>query len=236
MIADPTTYSIDDFIPFTAEVYLRLIERQNAAFWPLHVVGLLLGAGTIILAWRGNARSLAIVLCLAWLSVAVTFHFRLLTELTYVAGYIGSAFIVQALFILGCALLGGINNHEQDKSLVPGIIGYVLAGIGLIVFPLIDLVLGRGMIGAECFAIAPNPTVLTTLGVLLIAARPICLWLLLPIPVLWCALSGTIDWALDLSMFWLLPISASLSIVAAIWTAVRSRVLNQLKRRHSQTR
>ena len=38
MIASLTSYSLQDFIPFTAEVYLRMLERMNENDWPLHVL------------------------------------------------------------------------------------------------------------------------------------------------------------------------------------------------------
>lgn len=37
------TYRLEDFIPFTPEVYWRLLERINEAFWPLHVLAVAIG-------------------------------------------------------------------------------------------------------------------------------------------------------------------------------------------------
>ena len=48
---------------------------------------------------------------------------------------------------------------------------------------------GRGWASSEVFGIAPDPTAIATLGVLLLA-RGRLLPVLLPIPVLWCLLSG----------------------------------------------
>lgn len=39
------TYSLDDFLLFSPETYFRLLERHNAALWPLHVLMLGVGGG-----------------------------------------------------------------------------------------------------------------------------------------------------------------------------------------------
>jgi len=225
MIADPTTYSIADFIPFTADVYQRLIERQNEAFWPAHALAFLLGVRAMYLTWRCRVRSLGVLLFLVWVWVAITYFLRLFAELTFVGQFIGGAFLIQGAFMFGCAMLGGFNDQKLNHTaaLRPRILGYVLAAFGLSVFPFFAPMLGRGWISAEWFAMTPNPTVLVTIGLLLATARPVWLWLLLPIPVLWCALSGALDWTFQQPTFWLLPAAAMLGIAAAIWKAVRSR-------------
>jgi hypothetical protein len=222
MIADPTSYAIGDFVPFTGEVYLRLAERQNAALWPGQLLALALGGGSVILAWRGYGRLLAIAVSLAWVFVAVTFHLRLFAELTFAAHYIGVAFLVQPVFMVGCALLGGLKPTNCNNPWGPTSLGYGLVVVGLVVFPLLGPWLGRGWAGAGCFGILPDPTVLTTLGLLLIAARPVWLWLLLPIPLLWCALSGAIGWGTSLPLFWVLPTAGLLSVAGAIWKGARA--------------
>lgn len=51
------TYRLEDFIPFTPEVYWRLLERINEAFWPLHVLAVAIGLAALLLALRGNRRT-----------------------------------------------------------------------------------------------------------------------------------------------------------------------------------
>ena len=71
-------------------------------------------------------------------------------------------------------------------------LGVVAFAIG--VMPLIAPLAGRSWVQAEVFGVAPDPTAIATLGVLLAAERP--LWGLLAIPLLWCALSGATLWAM----------------------------------------
>ena len=105
-------------------------------------------------------------------------------------------------------------------------------GCGLWLFalalhPLLAPALGRPSLQAEWFGIAPDPTVLATLGLLLLApvshtlsapARVLALlsWC---VPLLWCLASGATLWAMGSSEAWLMPAAAA----AALGTVWRSR-------------
>jgi xanthine/uracil permease len=223
LIDDPGSYAIGDFIPFTAEVYLRLFERQNEALWPAHLLAMPMGVAALALAWRGWGRGLALVLAIVWAWVAVMFHLRLYTELTWAAQYFGGAFLVQAVLLFGCGVFGSQNLNREARDQRRGgpvVTGLALAVIGLAMFPLLAPVTGRNWSGAEWFAIAPDPTVLATLGLLLVAARPVWLLVLLPVPLLWCALSGAVLWELEQPLAWVMPAAAGVAVAGAVWKGV----------------
>jgi hypothetical protein len=78
---------------------------------------------------------------------------------------------------------------------------------------------GRGWRQAEVFGIAPDPTVVATVGLLLLSeSRP--QWSLLVTPVLWCLISGVTLFALGSLEGWVLLPTALLSVGAA---ALRGR-------------
>ena len=221
MTADPTSYAIGDLIPFTAEVYLRLVERQNEALWPLQLPALFLGAAAVVLCWRHRRRSAGLLLSAAWAAVATTFHLRLFAELTFAADYIGGAFLAQAALLLASSFLGGARPGNRNGRVGPETAGYALAALGLIGLPLLAPSRGLGWGASACFGLVPLPTVVVTLGLLPALARRAWLGALLPIPLLWCALAGTIEWALELSLFWLPPAAALIGLTSAAWRAAR---------------
>lgn len=93
-------------------------------------------------------------------------------------------------------------------------IGLMLVLLGVLGFPLLAPLLGRSWAHAEILGMAPDPTVLVTLGMLLlVGARP--RWILFPIPLLWCLISGTTLWAMDAPEFALLPLAAMLALAGA---------------------
>jgi hypothetical protein len=212
VIDELRTYSVGNFIPFLPASYFRLFERQFEALWPLHPALLALGAAAIFLAVLGRGRVVAVILAAAVATAAVTFHFRLYAELTPVGRVFGWAFLAQGIFLL---VWGFISRFDSRPPLdVTAWIGMALAVLGVAFYPPIALLSGRKLAGAEYFALAPDPTVCATIGILLIIARPLWLLLLLPLPLLWCVVSGATLKALEAPFAMLLPIIAAIALLS----------------------
>lgn len=210
-------YTIEDVMPFTADVYQRLAERQIETFAPGQYIALLLGVAAVALAARGYFRSVASVLGVVWAWVAITFHFRLFAELTWVANYLGGAFIAQALLIVAIAWWGGFRvGNDSRRSRVAVSTGFLLAAGGLIAYPLLDLI-GQEGVQSQWFAMSPDPTVVVTLGLLLVACRPLWWLLLMPIPLAWAAVSLAISDSLYLPRDWVLIAAVVLAVASAGW-------------------
>lgn len=91
------------------------------------------------------------------------------------------------------------------------------AALGLVVFalgvyPLIGLALGRSWTQAEVIGLAPDPTALATLGILLLTGTR-SFWVLAPIPILWCLISDATLWAMASPDFFIAP---GLALLAAM--------------------
>jgi hypothetical protein len=91
-------------------------------------------------------------------------------------------------------------------------IGLALFLFALIGYPLVAPVAGRPWDQAEVFALAPDPTAIGTLG-LLLAARAKGTTSLALLPLLWCLISAATLWAMA-SFEALLPAGAALLAVA----------------------
>lgn len=220
------TYSLRDLLLFSPQTYYRLFELYNLDWWPLHVLALALGAAVLLLWRRGSERAgrgIAAILALCWLWVAWGFHWQRYAAINLAAGYFAWAFAVQAVLVLW---LGGVRGRLAPA---PGSRLQQRAGLGLLLFalglfPLMGPLLGRSWTQAEVFGMAPDPTALATLGVLLLAGtRPA--WWLYPIPVAWCAISGATLWAMDMPDFAIVPLAALLAVGLAAggaWMRARS--------------
>ena len=86
----------------------------------------------------------------------------------------------------------------------------------LAVEPLLGPLLGRSWRQVEVFGLAPDPTAVATLGVLL-AARFRFRWLLMIIPVLWCAITGATLLAMKAPDFWVPPLGSVVALLLAAW-------------------
>ena len=97
------------------------------------------------------------------------------------------------------------------------ILAFALAGQ-----PLLAPLQGRGWASSEVFGIAPDPTVIATLGLLLLA-RGRLLPALLPIPFSRCLLSGITLSTMGEPQAWAPYSALVLTAAAGTWTIVRRR-------------
>jgi hypothetical protein len=186
------TYRLDSFLLFSARTYQRLIETYNADVWPLQMVTLLAGAGLLV--WLGRPHSPQ--------RDRVVF-----------------ALLGGALLWLGVARHAKVTRRQLSPT---DPIAILLIVLGVILYPWIGPMLGRPWQQAEVFAVMPDPTVITTLGFLLLAEPP--RRVLLVVPVLWCAFSGAMLWALHAGHAWVPPAVGALALVCLLW---RRRLLSQ---------
>jgi hypothetical protein len=109
-----------------------------------------------------------------------------------------------------------------DRRGPAGWIGYLILAFALAGQPLLAPLQGRGWASSEVFGIAPDPTAIATLGLLLLA-RGRLLPVLLPIPVLWCLLSGMTLRTMGEPQAWAPLAALALAAAGWIWTIIRQR-------------
>jgi hypothetical protein len=219
------TYRLDSFLLFSARTYQRLIETYNVELWPLHALALAAGLG--LLAWLGRKhspqrdRAVFVLLALAWWWVAWGFLHQRFAAINWSADYVALLFALQgaALLWVGLARLGRVHRRELSPT---DPVAITLIVLGVVVYPLVGAALGRPWAQAELFGLMPDPTVIATLGFLLLAEPPPRA--LAVVPLLWCVYSGAMLWGLRAGQAWVLPTVALLAVVCLLWR--RKRVLH----------
>ena len=217
------TYRPEDFLLFSPRVYWRLFELHNAALWPLHVVTLAAGLVIMLLIARQPkvwTRWVPLILALLWMFVGWSFLWNRYATINWAASYIAPTFIFEGALLLIASATNALSFDERRPA--DGI-GYLMLGFALVGLPLLAPLQGRGWASSEVFGIAPDPTVMATIGVLLLARGRLVTWLW-PIPVLWCLLSGvtvqTMGEPQAIAPYAVLMLAATASI---------SRMLNQAR-------
>jgi len=205
---DWQTYRLEDFIPFTPDIYWRLLERVNEAFWPLHVLAVAIGLIALLLALRGNQRMALALLAPAWLTSGIIFHWTFYAELNWAAPWFAWGFIAQAALLLALAFFAGSSRTQGPSKGLSIWIGATVAVVSLLAYPLIAATIGPGLSHAETYGLHPDPTAIATLAVLLIILRGPTLWVTLLIPILWCVMGSLTLIAIDASGA-LIPLAAA---------------------------
>ncbi len=224
------TYSLSDFLLFSPRTYYRLFELYNAAIWPLQIVALALGVailGLLLrdvflrdvflrdLAWRG--RAIAAVLAACWLWVAWAYFLKRYQTINWAAEYFAAGFAVEALLLVWIGIVRDRLRFRPRRDLIR-LAGLCIFLFALFVHPLIGPLAGRAWLQVELFGVAPDPTVVATLGVLLAAQRTH--WELMVIPLLWCAIGGATLWTMESLDAVVMLVAAALAIVLGVCKTV----------------
>lgn len=212
------SYSLSDLLLFSPSAYFRLYELLNAALWPLHLLLLAAGIALVVLTRRaspGSITAICVLLACLWATVAWWFLHQRYAPIHLAASWYAAAFGIQALLLLfaGMALRDrlGLNGWADAPASRPGLALLVYA---LAVHPFIGVLAGNPWVGVELFGLAPDPTALGTLGILLMATGMTGRLLML-IPLAWCLISALTYVAMELSFGLATPAAAC---IAMLWT------------------
>jgi hypothetical protein len=215
------TYSLSDFLLFSPRTYYRLFELYNLAIWPAQLLALAFGVLIVALlrpgpVWQG--RVVAAVLAACWLWVAWAYFLEQYETINWAASYFAFGFAVEALLLLGLGVAYGLSFGRRSHP--TGRAGLAIFLFALGVQPVIGPLLGRPWTQAEVFGIAPDPTAIATLGILLTAnGRP--RWELLAIPVIWCVIGALTLWTMGSPDAPVPALVACLAVLLAMWKPAR---------------
>jgi hypothetical protein len=217
------SYTFSDFLLFSPRTYYRLIEHHNEALWPGQIVTM--GLGLVIAGllrrrapWRGRAVSAIVAVLWSW--VAWAFLWQRYATINWAASYLVGLLAVEVLLLVWIGVFRGRLSFGLSRD-ATGITGIALFTLSLGAYPLLAPALGRGWSQSETFGISPDPTVIATLGVLLLAQGP-PRWGLLAVPILWCLVSGATLLAMGSPEAWVVLVAALLAVAPSAWPG-RSR-------------
>ena len=211
------TYTLSDFLLFSARTYHRLFELYNRDIWPLQLVALASGVAILSCARHGGpamGKVVAAILAACWLWVAWAFHVERYATINWAANYFAVGFAIEALLLIWVGIVRAGLSFAPSSGAVrrAGLCVFLFA---LLVQPLIPLMTGRSWLQTEVFGVAPDPTAVATLGILLMASpRP--LWALMMIPVVWSAIDAATLWTLEDRQALLMPLVALFVVLLSV--------------------
>ncbi len=195
-------------LPFGPDAFFALFEQYNRAIWPAQIVAYVLALAALALAARPAAwsgRAVAAILALAWAWNGAVYHMTYFVTINFWADIFGLFFIAQALLLLWTGVVRSRLDFRIGSNAASWI-GVGLAVFAMIVYPAIGWALGHVWPRAPMFGVAPCPTTIFTMGMLLLVAGRTPLYLVV-IPVLWSLIGGTAAWFLGVTEDFALPIA-----------------------------
>lgn len=209
--------TLSRLVPFTRDVFLGALERYNEAIWPTQIAAyllVLLALWSALRPFAGSGRLIAAVVAAAWIWTGVAYYMLHQAQINWAGWALGFVFVLQGLaFIVTGVIRGRLDFRFTGDS--TGWAGLVLIGVAAILYPLIGVGSDQGWPRMPLVGVAPGPTLVWTLGMLLLAV-PRVPWHLLLIPLLWSITGAAGALLLDLPQDFVLPLAAVLTIAVAI--------------------
>jgi hypothetical protein len=210
------TYRLTSFLLFSPSTYYRMLERYNLAIWPAQLAGMAISLAIVALViWNRGQREriIAGLLAACWLWIALAFHYQRYAQINWAATWFALAFACEALLLVVVGVLAGrlVLQHATGGTLWVAT-SIIAISIG---YPILAPLTGRPWTSAEIFGVAADPTAIASVAVLA-RVRGRIRWLLLVVPVLWCAIAAATLWAMGSPEAWFVLAAGLL----ALWPAV----------------
>lgn len=172
--------------PFTIAEFLTVFAAYNAAIWPVQIAAYGIGAVVVAAVFlrRGMSVRLAVAaLAILWAFTGIGYHLLFFSRINSIAPIFAALFVLQAVLFIASALRPGDLRFELGADL-PSVAGLMTIAYAVVVYPILGFWAGHGWDAGPMFGVAPCPTTIFTIGLLMMARGRWRLWLSI-IPFLW---------------------------------------------------
>jgi hypothetical protein len=172
--------------PFTVAEFLAVFAAYNAAIWPFHIAAYGLGLvalAAVFVPYPHLARLAFAALALLWVFTGFGYHLLFFATINPIAPVFAAFFVLEGLLLLASAIRPGSLRLALGQD-IRSLAGLVTIAYALVIYPALGFWAGHGGMAGPMFGVAPCPTTIFTLGVLMIARGAWVIWLSV-IPILW---------------------------------------------------
>lgn len=173
-------------LPFTVDEFLAIFAAYNAAIWPIQIVAYGLGliaVAAVFVPRPGLVRLAFAALAILWAFTGLGYHLIYFARINPVAPLFAAFFVLQAVLFLAAALRPGNLRLDLGRD-YRSAAGLVTITYALAIYPLLGIWAGHGWMAGPMFGVAPCPTTILTIGILLLSRGTWVVWLSI-IPILW---------------------------------------------------
>ncbi|HPP76539.1 MAG TPA: DUF6064 family protein, partial [Armatimonadota bacterium] len=160
---------------------------------------------------KTSSRIISATLGLFWVWMGIIYHIMHFSSINPIARLFGVLFVLQGILLVAVGCISDRLKFQFTIKPIP-IIGALFIAYSMIVYPLIGTLVGHSYPRAPMFGVAPCPTTIFTLGLLLIASIRIPIYIVI-IPLLWFVIATTAAVKLHVPQDFGLGVSAIIGII-----------------------
>jgi hypothetical protein len=204
-------------MPFTVNEFFAVFADYNAELWPLQIVAYLVGLLIVVLLRRPSRSSdMMILWALAalWAVNGIGYHLLHFAAINPAARLFAILFIVEAALLAASPYLWRQRIIFDPRRSRVTTLGFLLMLFALIGYPALSFLAGHRYPAMPMFGVAPCPTTIFTIGVLMLGDWKVTRWLLIA-PVLWSFIGGSAALLLNVPQDYALILSGILVVAFA---------------------
>ena len=210
--------------PFTVAQFFALFADYNAAIWPLQIVAYGLGGLAVIALWlRGPlvVQVILSVLAIMWALNGIGYHFLFFAEINPIAKVFAGFFLLQSI-LFAAAVMVPYDLRFEIRLNSRSAAGLSFIVYALLIYELLGYWAGHGLMAGPLFGVAPCPTTIFTIGILLLARGNWVAWLSI-IPILWSFIGVAAALQFGVPEDLALPVAGAMLLITVAMGRVRVR-------------
>lgn len=186
-------------LPFTVDQFIGIFRDYNLSIWPMQVVMYVLAGAAVILTlkrFKHADRIISSVLAIIWVWNGLMYQIMYFASINKAAYLFGVFFMLQGMIFLWYGVIKEEIEYSSGEKLYQ-IVGNLFVVYAAVFYPLIGSLLGHGYPRIPLLGVAPCPTTIFTLGLILLAKDTVPLRVLW-IPFFWALVGFNASWALGI--------------------------------------
>lgn len=183
--------------PFTIEEFLGVFAAYNMAIWPAQIIAYALGliaVAAVLLGWLAASPLIFLILALMWAWNGIAYHLVFFSTINPAAPLFAALFVSQAILLAISAVTAKGLRFDTGLNF-RSIAGFAVIAYAVLIYPVLGALAGHGLMAGPMFGVAPCPTTIFTIGLLLLARGRWVIWLAI-IPLLWSLVGFAAAWQL----------------------------------------
>lgn len=211
-------------LPFNIEEFLKVFQDYNSAIWPAQMLALAIGfviLAALFVRRDGSRRVTMAALGVLWAFTGIGYHLMFFARINPLAPVFAGFFVGQAvLFVVAVIRPGDI--RLSAALILQSILGLAAIVYAMAVYPVLGIWAEHGGMAGPMFGVAPCPTTIYTLGILMMTRGRWVVWLSI-IPILWSLVGLAAALQLGISEDLGLPVAGAVLIAVLAATALQRR-------------